>query len=501
MADKEITCCTPPRVELPSAKLGKYICPMCAGVESDKPENCPKCGMALQLVGVSIGMEHEDAELRSMTWRFWVALIMGLPVVVLGMGGHWPVISGPAWLQLALSTPVVLWLAAPFFARGWRSVKNFDFNMFTLITMGVGVAYGYSVVAVLWPGIFPAEMGHHGMLPVYFEAAVVISTLVFLGQILELRGRRKTTAAIRELLQLAPEKATRLRDGVEEEIYLGEVRVGDWLRVRPGGKIPVDGEVREGRSSVDESMISGEPMPVGKVANDGVTGGTINGEGSLVMEAQRIGGEMMLARIVGMVAQAQQSRAPIQRQADKVAAWFVPAVILVAVLTFAGWLLAGGGFSFALVSVITVLIIACPCVLGLATPMSIMVGVGRGAKSGVLIKEAAALEVLGKVDTLVFDKTGTLTEGRPSVGRVVTVGDGIGEDELLRLAAAVELHSEHPLAKAVLREACARELTLPKAENFMQARERAWRRRWRDARCGLASWRRSAVTARCFRSR
>jgi Cu+-exporting ATPase len=466
------SCCEPPHVELPSAKLGKYICPMCEGVESDKPGFCPKCGMALQLVGTSIGTEHEDAELKSMTWRFWVALVLSLPVVLLDMGGHWSVISDQinpalgARIELILSTPVVLWLAAPFFARGWGSLKNLNFNMFTLITLGVGVAYGYSVAALLWPEIFPHELRHHdGMMPVYFEAAVVITTLVLLGQILELRGRNKTTAAIRELMNLVPERAHRLRNGVEEDIYLGEVKVGDLLRVKPGEKIPVDGVLREGRSSVDESMISGEPLPVDKVANDAVTGGTINGGGAFVMEAERIGEEMMLARIVGMVAQAQQSRAPIQRLADRVAAWFVPAVILVAVLTFVGWLLAGGGFSFALVSAITVVIIACPCVLGLATPMSIMVGVGRGAKSGVLIKEAAALEVLGKVNTLVFDKTGTLTEGKPSVTEVLAV-DGVDPHELLRLAAAVEMLSEHPLAKAVVRAAYARELQVPAAENF-----------------------------------
>jgi Cu+-exporting ATPase len=457
-------CCEPPRVALPGAGLGKYVCPMCPGVESGKPGNCPKCGMALQLVGTSIGTEHEEAELKSMTWRFWVALALSLPVVALDMGSHLSEPSLAARIQLLLSTPVVLWLAAPFFARGWASLKGFNFNMFTLITLGVGTAYGYSVAAVLWPQVFPPGMRHHG---VYFEAAAVIVTLVLLGQILELRGRGKTTAAIRELMSLAPERAHRLRDGIEEDVYLGEVGSGDWLRVKPGERIPVDGVVREGRSSVDESMISGEPLPVGKVANDEVTGGTVNGGGSLVMEARRVGGEMMLARIVGMVARAQRSRAPIQRLADRAAAWFVPAVVLAALLTFLGWLVFGGvaAFSFALVSAITVLVIACPCVLGLATPMSIMVGVGRGAKSGVLIKEAAALEVLGKVDTLVFDKTGTLTEGRPSVTKVLAVG-GVGEDELLRLAAAVETHSEHPLAGAVLRAARSRELPVPAAENF-----------------------------------
>ncbi|MDR2463592.1 MAG: heavy metal translocating P-type ATPase, partial [Verrucomicrobiales bacterium] len=426
----------------------------------------PSCCEAprVEVAGLRVVEGREAAELRAVTWRFWVALTLTLPVVALDMGGHFfnvsvePVLA--ARLQLLCSAPVVLGLAAPFFARGWRAL-----NMFTLITLGVGVAFGYSVLAVLAPRIFPLTVTHHGMPPVYFEAATVIVTLVLLGQILELRGRFKTGAAIRELLSLAPEKARRLRGGAEEEILLDAVAVGDLLQVRPGEKIPVDGVIVSGRSAVDEAMLTGEPLPVDKAAGDEVTGGTLNDGGSLTVRARRVGGEMMLARIAALVAAAQRSRAPVQRLADRVAAWFVPGVILAAALTFTGWLAAGAEFSTAMVRGITVLIIACPCVLGLATPLSVMVGVGRGARAGVLIKEAAALEALGRARTLVFDKTGTLTAGKPELARVLTVS-GVDENELLGLAAAVEAHSEHPLARAVTRAAHARSLTVPVAENF-----------------------------------
>jgi Cu+-exporting ATPase len=420
--------------------------------------------MALQRVGASLGTEHEDAELWEMTRRFWLAFWLSLPVVAIEMTGHFIDLDlSPLMERVGLVlTTLVMAVAVPLFTRGWRSL-----NMFTLITLGVAVAFGYSVVTILFPEILPPSAGHHhGAPPVYFEAAVVIVTLVLLGQILELRGRAKTSAAIRELLDLAPEKAHRLdADDVEQDVWLGEVRVGDLLRVKPGEKIPVDGVVVSGRSAVDEAMLSGEPLPVTKGAGDEVTGGTINGAGALVLRARRVGADTLLARIVGLVARAQQSRAPVQRLADKVARRFVPAVIGVAALTFAGWLVAGAAFSTAMVSAVTVLVIACPCVLGLATPLSVMVGVGRGAQAGVLIKEAAALEALGKVDTLVFDKTGTLTVGQPELARALTVG-GLAEDELLRLSAAVETHSEHPLAQAVTRAARARGLMPPPVENF-----------------------------------
>ncbi len=405
------------------------------------------------------GGEEEQAW-RGMLRRFWIALALTVPVLILAMGGGLPGVSGvvalgPAlsgWLQFAFSTPVVLWAGAPFFARAWQSLRHRSLNMFTLIALGVSAAYGYSVVALVAPGLFPRGFAHGGGVGLYFEAAAVITALVLLGQVLELRARAGAGAAIEALLALAPRTAHRMENGVERETPLEAVRPGDWLRVKPGEKIPVDGVVREGASAVDESMLTGEPTPVPKTAGSRVTAGAVNGNGSFLMEAQRVGDETMLAQIVAMVASAQRSRAPIQRVADTVAGWFVPAVVAVALLTFAGWLWLGPEprLAYALASAVSVLIIACPCALGLATPMSIMVGVGRGAREGVLIRDAEALETLEKAGTLVLDKTGTLTEGKPSVTAVVPA-PGVREADLLRWAAALEAHSEHPLAGAVVR--------------------------------------------------
>jgi P-type Cu+ transporter len=407
--------------------------------------------------------------------RFWIGLALTVPVFVLEMGSHlfgWDhVIPGSIsnWVQLALATPVVLWAGAPFFERGYRSVLTRNLNMFTLIALGTGAAYAYSVVATLLPGIFPAALqGHDGSVPVYFEAAAVITVLVLLGQVLELKARESTGGAIRALLDLAPKTARRVAvDGSESEIPLDEVVIGERLRVRPGEKIPVDGKVIEGRSAVDESMVTGESMPVTKTVGATVIGGTINQSGALIIEAERVGRDTMLARIVALVSEAQRSRAPIQRLADAVAGWFVPAVILTAVVAFAAWMIWGPEprFSYALVAAVAVLIIACPCALGLATPMSIMVGVGRGAQAGVLIKNAESLERMEKVDTLVVDKTGTLTEGKPKVVAIV-LADGFNETDILRLAATVERASEHPLADAIVRSARERNLDLGKVEEF-----------------------------------
>src|SRR3954471_12743017 len=414
--------------------------------------------MALEpvLVGADTGPSEE---LVDMTRRFWVGLAFAIPVFLLEMGGHLVGLnhlisqSTSNWLQLLLATPVVLWAGWPFFERGWRSVVSRNLNMFTLIAMGTGVAWAYSVVATLAPGIFPAAFRNpDGSVAVYFEAAAVITVLVLLGQVLELRAREATGGAIRALLNLAPRTARRIRpDGSEEEVNLDAIQVGDRLRVRPGEKVPVDGAVIEGRSSVDESMVTGESMPVAKEVGSPVIGGTINQTGALVTRAEKVGSDTMLARIVQMVSEAQRSRAPIQRLADQVSGWFVPAVILAAVLAFVAWALFGPEprFSYGLLAAVSVLIIACPCALGLATPMSIMVGVGRGAQAGVLIKNAEALERMEKVDTLVVDKTGTLTEGKPAVTQIVPA-PGFDEREVLRLAASVERASEHPLALAIV---------------------------------------------------
>jgi Cu+-exporting ATPase len=425
------------------------------------PGACPICGMALEPMDVTAD-QGPNEELIDMTRRFWVGAVLVVPLMVLAMGAHFVTILPPAvdtWVQFALATPIVLWAGLPFFQRGWASIVSRNLNMFTLIAIGTGVAYLYSVVATAAPGLFPATFrGHHGTVDVYYEAAGAIIVLVLLGQVLELRARERTGSAVRALLDLAPAQALRLNeDGSTEEISLDQVRAGDRLRVRPGDKVPVDGTVVEGRSNVDESMITGEPLPVAKSEGDGVIGGTLNATGSFVMRAEGVGNDTMLSQIVALVAQAQRSRAPIQRIADQVAGYFVPAVVVIAVVAFVVWLAVGPepSFAYALIAAVSVLIIACPCALGLATPMSIMVGVARGAQTGVLIRDAEALERFEKVDTLVVDKTGTLTEGRPDVTEVVTA-DGVEAIDLLSLAAALEAQSEHPLAEAIVHAAKAR---------------------------------------------
>jgi P-type Cu+ transporter len=452
-----------------------YTCPMHPEVRQVGPGSCPICGMALEpeLVTADAG---PNPELADMIRRFWVGLVLTLPVLALEMGAHLfelhhlisPNLS--TWLQFALATPVVLWAGQPFFERGWASLKSRNLNMFTLIAMGVGVAWLYSVAAVLVPPqAFPPQFRNEdGRAPIYFEAAAVITVLVLLGQVLELRAREQTSGAIRALLDLAPKTARRVRaDGADEEVTLDLIQVGDRLRVRPGEKVPVDGEMIEGRVSIDESMVTGESMPVTKEPGAKVVGGSINRTGSFVMRAEKVGAETLLSQIVQMVAAAQRSRAPIQRTADRVSGWFVPAVIAVAVVAFAAWGAFGPEprFAFGLLAAVSVLIIACPCALGLATPISIMVGVGRGAQAGVLIKNAEALERFEHIDTLVVDKTGTLTEGRPAVTAIRTV-PGVGEDEALRLAASLERGSEHPLADAIVRAAKARELRLSEPREF-----------------------------------
>ena len=439
-----------------------YTCPMHPEVRQKGPGSCPKCGMALE-PEMATEEEGPNLELIDMTRRFWIAAVLSVPVLALGMFERHP------WVQFALATPVVIWCGWPLFARGWASVVNRSLNMFTLIAMGVGTAYLYSAIAMLVPGIFPRGFGgHDGLPPVYFEAASVITALVLLGQVLELRARSRTSSAIKALLGLAPKTARLVGpDGSERDIPLADVQLDNLLRVRPGEKVPVDGTVTEGTSSVDESMISGEPIPVEKTPGTAVVGGTINGSGSFIMRAQRVGRDTLLAQIVQMVGQAQRSRAPIQRLADTVSAWFVPAVIGSALVTFIAWAAIGPDpqLSYGLLAAVAVLIIACPCALGLATPISIMVGVGRGATAGVLVKNAEALEVMEKVDTLLVDKTGTLTEGKPKVVAVIPSMD-ISEDELLRLAASVERGSEHPLAAAIVLAAESKSLRLSSSEQF-----------------------------------
>jgi len=461
-----------------SAALTKteYTCPMHPEIVRDEPGACPICGMALEPRTVTLA-EEENPELKDMTRRFGVGAVLSLPVLAIAMSDMLPgqplySIASPrllTWFQFVLSTPVVLWCGWPFFERAWTSLVNRSPNMFTLIGIGVGTAYVYSVVATLFPDLFPDSFrGHHGEVGVYFEAAAVITTLVLLGQVLELRARSKTSGAIRALLGLAPKTARVVRaDGSEQDVALEQVKVGDLLRVRPGEKIPVDCVVIEGQSSVDESMVTGEPIPVEKTAGTKVIGGTVNGTGSFLARAERVGSETLLAQIVRMVSEAQRSRAPIQKLADRVSAYFVPAVVAVAIITFIVWAMVGPEprLAYALVNAVAVLIIACPCALGLATPMSIMVGTGRGATEGVLIKDAEALELLETVDTLVIDKTGTLTEGKPRLVSVVVV-EGGDESEVLRLAASIEKASEHPLAAAIVAGAQERELQLAKDEGF-----------------------------------
>ena len=495
---------------LASTVSAAYFCPMCLGVESDTPSNCPKCGMALEAIvparrvkrsytcpmhpeivrdepgtcpicGMALepmevgSNEGPSPELRDMTRRFAVGAILTAPLVLLAMGELVPGLAELAhgtwnkWVQLALATPVILWAGWPFFERGWRSVATFNLNMFTLIAIGTGAAYVYSVVAAIVPSIFPAGFrmasGDVGM---YFEAAAVIVTLVLLGQVMEIRARERTSDALRALLDLAPKFARRLTSsGDDEEVPVDQVQVNDRLRIRPGESIPVDGEVLEGRSSVDESMVTGESVPVEKTAGEKLIGGTLNGTGTLVMRAEKVGGETMLSRIVLMVAEAQRSRAPIQRLADTVAGYFVPVVILIAILSFVAWAAWGPqpALAYGLIAAVSVLIIACPCALGLATPMSIMVGTGRGAHAGVLIKNAESLERLEKVDIIVVDKTGTLTVGKPKLQKILTVG-GMSEDELLTLVASLERGSEHPLAGAILEAAKERGFTLSDVEEF-----------------------------------
>ena len=458
-------------VEAPEGAV--WTCPMHPEIRQARPGSCPICGMALEPEMPTLE-EGPNPELIDMSRRFRIGAALSLPLFVLAMGSEllgwrWLSMEASVWVQLALATPVVLWGGRPFFERGWASLRTRNLNMFTLIGLGVGVAYSYSLVATLAPSLFPASfhtMG--GMVPVYFEAAAVITTLALLGQVLELRARSATGAAIRALLGLAPKTARIVHeDGLEADIDLGEVRAGDLLRVRPGEKVPVDGIVMEGRSSVDESMISGEPVPVEKAVGGTVTGATVNGTGSLLIRAERVGQDTMLSRIVRMVAEAQRSRAPIQALADKVSAWFVPAVVLIAILSFALWATFGPepAMGFAIVNAVAVLIIACPCALGLATPMSIMVGTGRGATAGVLVRNAEALELMEKIDTLIVDKTGTLTLGRPKLTEVIPA-IGVEEAQVLRLSASLERASEHPLAAAIVAGAEGRGLTLGATTDF-----------------------------------
>jgi len=457
-------------------KAGLHTCPMHPEIVKEEPGACPVCGMALEPMKATLA-EEENPELTDMRRRFLVSLFFTIPVLFMAMsemlhGSQWfrmTLSSGIfALVQLVLSTPVVLWGGSPFFRRGWASVLNRKPNMFTLIALGTGAAYAYSVIGALIPGIFPASFLNHGEVPLYFEASAVIITLVLLGQVLELRARARTSGAIRALLSLAPTNARVIReDNIEEDIPLEKVKKGERLRVRPGEKVPVDGIVLEGTSSVDESMVTGEPIPVAKAPGDRVTGSTVNGTGGFVMRAERVGSDMLLSRIVQMVSEAQRSRAPIQRLADVVSAYFVPAVVVVSVLTFIAWAIFGPSpkMAYALVNAVAVLIIACPCALGLATPMSIMVGIGRGALAGVLIKSAEAIEVMEKVDTLVVDKTGTLTIGKPCLVSALAL-EGFSESDLLRMAASLEQGSEHPLASAIVKGALGKGARLVEVKNF-----------------------------------
>ena len=463
-----------PAAPLRASNGVEYTCPMHPQVRRNGPGSCPICGMALEPL-VATADSGESPELHDMTHRFWIGLALALPVFVLEMGSHvvdLHRVIGPQtsnWIQLVLGTPVVLWAGWPFFVRAWASVKNRSLNMFSLIALGTGVSWLYSIVATLAPQLFPSALRTmDGAVAVYFEAAAVITVLVLLGQVLELRAREKTSGAIRALLDLAPKEAVRVKaDGADERVALDTVQVGNLLRVRPGEKVPVDGELTEGKGNVDESMVTGEPMPVSKAVGSKVTAGTLNQTGGFVMRAEKVGADTLLSQIVHMVSAAQRSRAPIQRMADRVAGWFVPAVIAVSAIAFVAWMVWGPSpaFSYALIAAVAVLIIACPCALGLATPMSIMVGVGRGAQLGVLIRDAEALERMEKVDTLVVDKTGTLTEGRPKVVDV-HAAEGFDAATLIQTLASVERASEHPLAAAIVAEAETRKLPLLSVADF-----------------------------------
>jgi Cu+-exporting ATPase len=452
-----------------------YTCPMHPEIEQDHPGACPICGMTLEPMTIGLGDQEEQREVNSLSRKFWIALVLTIPVLIIAMGQSIPGLHLDSllprqigkWIEFGLTTPVVLWAGGFFFSRGWQSIVNRNLNMFSLIAVGVGAAYVFSAVAVIAPAIFPESFRQHGEVGLYFEAAAVITTLVLLGQLIEAKARSRTGQAIKALLGLAAKTAHRMRDGREEDIPVDAIQKGDLLRVRPGEKVPVDGELTEGKGNVDESMVTGEPMPVAKAVGSKVTAGTLNQTGGFVMRAEKVGADTLLSQIVHMVAAAQRSRAPIQRMADQVAGWFVPVVILVAVVTFAAWLVWGPApaFSHALIAAVAVLIIACPCALGLATPMSIMVGVGKGAQHGVLIRDAEALEKMEKVDTLVVDKTGTLTEGRPKVVHIEPAAGFSAEDVLQRLA-SVERASEHPLAMAIVLDAQQRKLALSPVTDF-----------------------------------
>jgi Cu+-exporting ATPase len=454
-----------------------YTCPMHPEIEQDHPGECPKCGMTLEprSRGVEAGNEEEQKEIRSLSRKFWIALVLTIPVLILAMGHALGALHVESivprqigkWIEFVLTTPAVLWAGGFFFARAWRSILNRSLNMFTLIAVGVGAAYFYSAVAVIAPWIFPDSFRRNGEIALYFEAAAVITTLVLLGQLLEAKARSRTGQAIKALLGLAAKTAHRVRDGREEEVPVDEIQKGDVLRVRPGEKVPIDGVITEGRSNIDESMITGESMPVSKIPGESVIGATVNQTGSFLMRAERIGSETILAQIVEMVAEAQRSRAPIQKLADTVSGYFVPAVVGIAILTFVVWSIVGPApaMAYALVNAVSVLIIACPCALGLATPMSIMVGVGRAAQAGILIKNAEAIEIAEKVTHLVIDKTGTLTAGKPKVVSRI-VGTSGNQRDLLQVAASLENQSEHPLARAIVAAARQEQIVLPEAREF-----------------------------------